>query len=236
MRLPAPDRLRALLLRKGLQASAKDEIRELLAFLKEVTADERRFQPLGSLLDAGLLVVNEEGVVTYVNDRFAETAGLARSKVVGRTATSLFPAVEARKVRREFQHLREGTGNTYEARIARPDGRGAQLVVMPFSRFGDGGRFKGYFAVVVRATAEAGEEGQTQALTAALAARAALASLTAREREVLDALLAGDAVADIGEQLHISYHTARNHLKSIYRKLGVHSRVELVALLFGEET
>lgn len=52
--------------------------------------------------------------------------------------------------------------------------------------------------------------------------------LTRREYEVFLRVLMGDDVPAIGTSLFISPHTVRNHLKAIYRKLDVRSRVELV--------
>lgn len=52
--------------------------------------------------------------------------------------------------------------------------------------------------------------------------------LTRREYEVFLRVLMGDDVPAIGSSLFISPHTVRNHLKAIYRKLDVRSRVELV--------
>jgi DNA-binding NarL/FixJ family response regulator len=52
--------------------------------------------------------------------------------------------------------------------------------------------------------------------------------LTRREFEVFMRVLMGDDVPAIGTSLFISPHTVRNHLKAIYRKLDVRSRVELV--------
>ncbi len=55
------------------------------------------------------------------------------------------------------------------------------------------------------------------------------ASLTARERAILSATVehSGSANQLLAERLFISEHTLRNHLTSIYRKLGVASRLEL---------
>jgi len=55
------------------------------------------------------------------------------------------------------------------------------------------------------------------------------AQLTARERDVVNAIVihSGSANHVLAEQLFISEHTLRNHLTSIYRKLGVASRLEL---------
>jgi DNA-binding NarL/FixJ family response regulator len=58
-----------------------------------------------------------------------------------------------------------------------------------------------------------------------------ISQLTAREREIiaLAAANAGATARAIAEKLHISEHTLRNHLTSIYEKLGVANRLELYA-------
>ena len=56
--------------------------------------------------------------------------------------------------------------------------------------------------------------------------------LSPREREVLLLLLERFTVPEIGAHLHVSENTVKTHLKSLYRKLEVHSKRELKAL-FG---
>jgi DNA-binding CsgD family transcriptional regulator len=53
------------------------------------------------------------------------------------------------------------------------------------------------------------------------------ASLTAREQEILEQILRGLRVATIASKMFLSEHTVRNHLKSIHRKLGMHSTAEI---------
>lgn len=61
--------------------------------------------------------------------------------------------------------------------------------------------------------------------------RQKISALTVREREiiVLTAINVGATARAIAEKLHISEHTLRNHLTSIYGKLGVANRLELFA-------
>jgi two-component system nitrate/nitrite response regulator NarL len=59
-------------------------------------------------------------------------------------------------------------------------------------------------------------------------------SLTPREQRVLKLLVDGRNTADIVTRLRISDSTARTHVQSILSKLGVHSRLQAVALLHGE--
>lgn len=57
--------------------------------------------------------------------------------------------------------------------------------------------------------------------------------LSARECEVADLMRRGNTVAVIARRLFISENTVRGHTKSIYRKLGIHSKQELIDLLNG---
>lgn len=57
-----------------------------------------------------------------------------------------------------------------------------------------------------------------------------LRDLTEREHEVLTLMAGGYTNARIAEKLHISMGTVKNHSKSIYQKLNVHTRVEAVLL------
>lgn len=56
----------------------------------------------------------------------------------------------------------------------------------------------------------------------------ALDGLTPREREVLTHLAEGESNSEIGAKLGISPKTVSRHRENIMRKLGLHSRVELV--------
>ncbi len=60
---------------------------------------------------------------------------------------------------------------------------------------------------------------------------AILGQLSARERQIVELLLASRRVPGIAATLGISPHTVRNHLKAVFRKLGVHSQEALLELL-----
>lgn len=55
--------------------------------------------------------------------------------------------------------------------------------------------------------------------------------LTPRERQILDLALRGDDGPAMAQRLGLSENTVRSHRKSLYRKLGVHSKQELLDLV-----
>ena len=57
--------------------------------------------------------------------------------------------------------------------------------------------------------------------------------LSRREREVARLVIEGLSSEDIATTLFISVHTARDHLKAIYAKVGVSRRQDLAAVLTG---
>ena len=58
--------------------------------------------------------------------------------------------------------------------------------------------------------------------------------LTARELEVLELLADGASGRVIAQRLYLSFNTVRNHAQSVLDKLGVHSRLEAVAVALQE--
>lgn len=62
------------------------------------------------------------------------------------------------------------------------------------------------------------------------------APLTPRERDVVTLLVAGSSTRDIASETGLTISTVNTYLKRIFSKLGVHSRVELIARMAGTAT
>lgn len=60
-------------------------------------------------------------------------------------------------------------------------------------------------------------------------------ALSRRERQVVELLAAGLDTRAVTQRLFISRHTVQDHLKSIFEKIGIHSRRELLAKLGASE-
>lgn len=62
------------------------------------------------------------------------------------------------------------------------------------------------------------------------------APLTPRERDVVSLLVAGSSTREIAAETGLTISTVNTYLKRIFSKLGVHSRVELIARMAGTAT
>ena len=59
--------------------------------------------------------------------------------------------------------------------------------------------------------------------------------LTAHERELVALVLEGLDTRQLAARMFIAPYTVKDHLKSVFDKLGVHSRRELVTGMFGQD-
>lgn len=80
-----------------------------------------------------------------------------------------------------------------------------------------------------------GSDGVTASGTDSELSRLDLYDLSAREQQVVNLLLRGYTLPQVGERLGVSLNTARYYAKGIYRKLDIHSKAELIDLAEGRK-
>ena len=76
----------------------------------------------------------------------------------------------------------------------------------------------------------AGELAVSDAVRSAYEARKSERGLTGREKEILVLVSKGCSNAEIGDMLHLSPNTVKNHLKNLFESLGAADRAEAVAI------
>jgi len=161
---------------------------------------DAEFGVLGERVDAGLVVTDEGGVVVYANSQFVALCGLRGESLTGHRLDALIdlPASSA-----EGGPVGVSIGN-------------ANLDMHVYGIVA--GHHEPHRLLLFACSHESMKCRN-------LAERY---GLSPREGDILSHALEGMRVESIAEGCGISAHTVRNHLKSIYRKLGVHSRVELM--------
>jgi PAS domain S-box-containing protein len=157
-------------------------------------------------------VIDTKGVIRWTNSAAEEAIG----DVCGRQFTSLIAPEDVRRARESFARKVIGGAKVTDAEFTLVGDDGARLQVevssVPLIR---GGHVVGVFG---------------QCLREAPATRQALASLTPRQTEILHLLEHGRSTRQIAAELHLSVETVRNHIRRLLQTLGVHSRLEAVAL------
>jgi PAS domain S-box-containing protein len=207
------------------------------------------------MMNCGFMVRARDGRVVYANDCLLDWLGYDREEVEGRPVENLVPPELHEQVRDEIDAISRGDLRVRLAILQRKNSTTFPALVIPQRFTDEAENLLGGFSVIVelgsvqtakptgygdRSGLRAGLERvmldlQALSLATSLApevtislAHPDLEELSPREQEVLIQLVAGERVPAIAKGLHISPHTVRNHLKAIYRKLGVRSQSELI--------
>lgn len=158
-------------------------------------------------------VLDEHGIIRWVNPAAMSVVGDVR----GKQMTSVVAPEEKSRAQHEFAAKVLGTQMTTDAEVVVVDGRGERKLVEVHSvRLVSGDRVVGVFG-------QLDYEPLHEPVNA-------LPSLTPRQAEILRLLERGRSTDQIAEELHLSKETVRNHIRHMLQALGVHSRLEAVAL------
>jgi len=158
-------------------------------------------------------VIDTSGVIRWVNPAARRVVG----DVTGRQFTSVCAPEESRRAREVFAQKIAGTADSTDAEVVlvQDDGDRVNVEVSSVPLY-SGGRIIGVFGQLVHVDEEP--------------ARAPHPHLTPRQAEVLKLLERGHSTTQISHELHLSTETVRNHIRHLFRALGVHSRIEAVAV------
>ena len=204
-------------------------------------------------MGCGVIVEDGEGVLRYANRRILEMTGYEAAEVDAKPVAKLVPEELHESLRVEQEKIRSGDMRTRLSALRRKDGRAFPVAVAP-QRFDTPSGVSAVISVVIDLAevhaarpmgvgdrslaaelAQVASRLQSLAFSESLARRAgipvdvpALRELSTREREVLTLLMQNQRVPAIAERLFVSQSTVRNHLKAIYRKVGVSSQRELI--------
>lgn len=163
------------------------------------------------------VIVDREGVITWLNEsatkEFGDLTGSAFSRII--------PREHVEFVNRQLAMKLDGVASVtdYDTEVLTQDGcrRAAEISSVAI----DGGdRCHAVFGVVLVRGLRTSTAGSPV--------------LTSRQTEILALISNGASTVQIAESLHLSRETVRNHVRNILRQLGVHSRVEAVAVAYRD--
>jgi PAS domain S-box-containing protein len=159
-------------------------------------------------------VIDAGGMIRWINPAARRVVG---SDVTGRQFTSVCAPEETRRAREVFAQKIAGTAKSTDAEVVlvQDDGDRVSVEVSSVPLY-SGGQIIGVFGQLVHVDEEPAREPHPH--------------LTPRQGEVLRLLERGHSTDQISSELHLSPETVRNHIRHLFRALGVHSRIEAVAV------
>jgi len=218
---------------------------------------EVRFSKAFRLAPVPMMLSTADGTVIEVNEAFCATTGYPPDEIVGRTSRSVGLWVDDEACQGMARSLSRGSGvRNVEMLLRTQDG--ALLDCLASADLVDIQDQRCVLSVVQDITERRRSEVELIAAIEAVMqdtswfsrtvieklaqmrqprrgvpGKGGLAQLTPREREVLGLICQGLADADIAEQLGLSRNTVRNHVATLYSKIGVHRRS--AAIIWGRE-
>jgi PAS domain S-box-containing protein len=172
-------------------------------------------QALGSV-GVPSYVLDTTGIVRWINPAAERLLGDIR----GRHFTSVVAPEDTRRARELFSRKILGTSPATEAAAVLVSTTGTRVAVeLSAVPLKGGEQVVGVFGLV--------EERPDNVSTAPHP------HLTPRQVEVLRLLEQGRSTKQIAAELHLSTETVRNHIRRLFRALGVNSRLEAVAAARG---
>jgi PAS domain S-box-containing protein len=183
---------------------------ELMSRLRAMDADVERAL---DQINVPAYVIDSHGIIRWVNPAGQRLVG----DVTGRQFTSVVAPEETRRARESFAQKIVGNveATDEEVVLLQDDGDRVNVEVSAVPLY-SGGQIIGVFGQLVHVDEEPDRPPHP--------------SLTPRQSEVLRLLERGHSTAQISGELHLSPETVRNHIRHLFRALGVHSRIEAVAV------
>jgi PAS domain S-box-containing protein len=118
-----------------------------------VHASEQRNRLLIERMNEGLAMLDRNGTMHYVSDRFCEITGYRREELVGKRGVVL-AVPEAREGWEERHRMRQqGVGDSFEITMLRGNGERIDVYVSPRPLHDDRGEYAGSFALITDVTA-----------------------------------------------------------------------------------
>jgi PAS domain S-box-containing protein len=111
-----------------------------------------RYQTLVETMNDGLGVVDEELVMTFVNDKLCEITGYSRKEMIGRPVMEFLDRENQEILKGRFEKIKVKNTDPFELKTKGKDMRDIYAIISPKPLFDGNGDFKGAFAVVTDIT------------------------------------------------------------------------------------
>jgi PAS domain S-box-containing protein len=120
---------------------------------KEIRQREKQYRLLIETMNDGLAVIDEKGILSYVNEKCCEMLGYSRGELVGRPLKEFLDVAGQKVFEDEFVLSKDGKEKEfYEASFIQKSGKKIYTIVSTTRIHGPDGAFKGSFGIITDIT------------------------------------------------------------------------------------
>jgi PAS domain S-box-containing protein len=119
---------------------------------KALQESEERYRTLVETMNDGLLVIDKDGLVTYVNNQVCKRSGYSREELVGHPVTDFLDETAKNILKEQMSKRMRGGHEAYEISTIRKDGQKVFVLISPKPIFDENGHFKSSFAILTDIT------------------------------------------------------------------------------------
>ncbi|MCB0156108.1 MAG: PAS domain S-box protein, partial [Anaerolineae bacterium] len=185
------------------------EIDERKQAERALRQSEEQYRKLVQTMNEGLVILDQNGVIIYINDKYCEMFGYLEAELLGQPVSLLLDEANRLVLQEQIARRQQGVHTPYELVVTHKQGAKVYTIVSPQPLFDDMGNFRGSFAVITD-------------ITQLKQAEQSMRESEERFRRVFEEAPLGMAITDLDYQF-IKVNTALCHI------LG-YSPLELIGL------
>ena len=131
----------------GMMATLRD-ISDIKQAEEAMRESEKRYRRLVETMNDGIGIQDENGLITYVNNKFCQMLDYKSDDFIGKLVTNFLDDHNSQILKNQTSVRRKGKVKPYEIEWTCKDGRKIQTIMSPQAIFNDNGQFKGSFSVI----------------------------------------------------------------------------------------
>jgi len=133
--------------------SSGEDITERRKAEKALKESEERYRMLVETMNDGLVWMNANMKITFVNEKFCEMLGYSYAQLIGRNGLELHDTLNQMILKTQQKKHAQGIASVYEIAFTRKDGQPLITMVSPKVIMDQDGTYQGSFSVITNITA-----------------------------------------------------------------------------------